>query len=466
MMIKIICNDKYLSEKEYIFDIIFNEFLGIKYSLEIDNNIKDEILISIRESNIIFPSVLFSVEKNQWLKEASMPSLPLDIFCSDDLFGNALKNFSLPVIYGKKINNKFVNISEKNIYIGLDIFGSSFFMLTRYEEIVVKEKDCHDRMEYGNSIAEKSNFLHRPIVNEYIELLYNIIKSIDDTIIKKQKMYRVIPTHDIDKPLGMLYDSKLQILRHFAGDILIRRSFESLKTRIMECLELTFCKEKYIDKKLETYKFIINESEKYNLKDIFFFMNSKKSKFDGNYTVDDKNIKNIFRYISNHGHCIGLHPSYLSYKNENIIQEESKNINKVLNENNLKSIVGARQHYLKWCNPVTWQIYENANIKFDSSLTFAGKAGFRCGTCYEYSVYDLINRKKLKLKEKPLIVMDGTLTEYMKLNYDDALKYVVFLAEQCKLYDGDFVILWHNTTLDNLRERKFYTHMLSIVCNL
>ena len=260
--------------------------------------------------------------------------------------------------------------------------------------------------------------------------------------------------------------SKLQILRHFAGDILIRRSFESLKTRIMECLELTFCKEKYIDKKLETYKFIINESEKYNLKDIFFFMNSKKSKFDGNYTVDDKNIKNIFRYISNHGHCIGLHPSYLSYKNENIIQEESKNINKVLNENNLKSIVGARQHYLKWCNPVTWQIYENANIKFDSSLTFAGKAGFRCGTCYEYSVYDLINRKKLKLKEKPLIVMDGTLTEYMKLNYDDALKYVVFLAEQCKLYDGDFVILWHNTTLDNLRERKFYTHMLSIVYNL
>lgn len=195
-------------------------------------------------------------------------------------------------------------------------------------------------------------------------------------------------------------------------------------------------------------------------------MNSKKSKFDGNYNVDDDNIKNIFKYINKNSHFIGLHPSYLSYKSESIIQEETMDINRVLDECNLNNIVGARQHYLKWCNPTTWQIYENADIMFDSSLTFAGKAGFRCGTCYEYSVYDLLNRKKLKLKEKPLIVMDGTLTEYMKLSYDDALKYVVYLARQCKLYNGDFIILWHNTTLDNLEERKFYTHMLSIICNL
>lgn len=465
-MIKILCNDKYLSEKEYIFDIIFDEFLGIKYCLEVNNNIKDEIIISIKENNIIFPSILFSVDESQWLKQTSMPSLPLDIFDSKDIFGNTLKIDNLPVIYGKKINNKFVKVNDKKIYVGIDIFGSCFFMLTRYEEIVVKEKDCHDRMDYVNSIAEKSNFLNRPIVNEYIELLYNIIKSIDDSIIKKQRVYKVIPTHDIDKPLGMLYDSKLQILRHFAGDILIRKSFKSLITRVKECLELFFCKGEYINKKFETYKFIINESKKYNLKDIFFFMNSKKSKFDGNYNVDDDNIKNIFKYINKNSHFIGLHPSYLSYKSESIIQEETMDINRVLDECNLNNIVGARQHYLKWCNPTTWQIYENADIMFDSSLTFAGKAGFRCGTCYEYSVYDLLNRKKLKLKEKPLIVMDGTLTEYMKLSYDDALKYVVYLARQCKLYNGDFIILWHNTTLDNLEERKFYTHMLSIICNL
>lgn len=465
-MIKILCNDKYLSEKEYIFDIIFDEFLGIKYCLEVNNNIKDEIIISIKENNIIFPSILFSVDESQWLKQTSMPSLPLDIFDSKDIFGNTLKIDNLPVIYGKKINNKFVKVNDKKIYVGIDIFGSCFFMLTRYEEIVVKEKDCYDRMDYVNSIAEKSNFLNRPIVNEYIELLYNIIKSIDDSIIKKQRVYKVIPTHDIDKPLGMLYDSKLQILRHFAGDILIRKSFKSLITRVKECLELFFCKGEYINKKFETYKFMINESKKYNLKNIFFFMNSKKSKFDGNYNVDDDNIKNIFKYINKNSHFIGLHPSYLSYKSESIIQEETMDINRVLDECNLNNIVGARQHYLKWCNPTTWQIYENADIMFDSSLTFAGKAGFRCGTCYEYSVYDLLNRKKLKLKEKPLIVMDGTLTEYMKLSYDDALKYVVYLARQCKLYNGDFIILWHNTTLDNLEERKFYTHMLSIICNL
>ena len=46
-------------------------------------------------------------------------------------------------------------------------------------------------------------------------------------------------------------------------------------------------------------------------------------------------------------------------------------------------------------------------MEWESSLGFPEKEGFRCGTCFEYSVFNIHKRKKLILKEKPLIVMDG-----------------------------------------------------------
>jgi hypothetical protein len=46
-------------------------------------------------------------------------------------------------------------------------------------------------------------------------------------------------------------------------------------------------------------------------------------------------------------------------------------------------------------------------MKIDSTCGYADKEGFRCGTGDEYSVFNILTRKKLKLKERPLIFMDG-----------------------------------------------------------
>jgi len=51
-------------------------------------------------------------------------------------------------------------------------------------------------------------------------------------------------------------------------------------------------------------------------------------------------------------------------------------------------------------------------MKCDSTLTYPEKEGFRCGTCYKYSVFNILTRKKLKLKEMPLEVMEGSLVNY------------------------------------------------------
>ena len=84
-------------------------------------------------------------------------------------------------------------------------------MLTRYEEYVIKKRDNLDRFEYKESFAHKNSFLDRPIVNEYLELLWCGIRMIAPDLERRKRKYTVIPTHDIDKPFGILYDSNLQI---------------------------------------------------------------------------------------------------------------------------------------------------------------------------------------------------------------------------------------------------------------
>ena len=56
-----------------------------------------------------------------------------------------------------------------------------------------------------------------------------------------------------------------------------------------------------------------------------------------------------------------------------------------------------RAHYLRFEIHATWQIWEDANMEWDSSLSYADKEGFRCGVCYPYSVFDILTRNKLNL---------------------------------------------------------------------
>ncbi len=75
----------------------------------------------------------------------------------------------IPIIYG----TDKLEITEQNqniITCGIDIFASSFFMLTRWEEYVNKNRDRHNRFPAIESLAFKNDFLSRPVVNEYVEM--------------------------------------------------------------------------------------------------------------------------------------------------------------------------------------------------------------------------------------------------------------------------------------------------------
>jgi hypothetical protein len=119
-----------------------------------------------------------------------------------------------------------------------------------------------------------------------------------------------------------------------------------------------------------------------------------------------------------------------------------------------------RQHYLRWRNPITWRNWDQAGLDYDSSLGFADRPGFRCGTCYEYPVFDLQERRPPRLRERPLVVMETTLLEYLRLGLGGLPERILELERRCRLFDGEMTLLWHNDRLLPRRARRAFRSVL------
>jgi len=137
---------------------------------------------------------------------------------------------------------------------------------------------------------------------------------------------------------------------------------------------------------------------------------------------------------------------------------------KICNELNIKqSYWGGRQHYLKWDICETPRIWDNIGMNFDSSLGYFDGPGFRCGVCYSFPIFDFVNQCKLNLLELPLILMECSYFDYLKLSYEEAKIKSKELLNATKKYNGSFVVLWHNDRFvdPNSDVYKLYMYLIS-----
>ena len=82
--------------------------------------------------------------------------------------------------------------------------------------------------------------------------------------------------------------------------------------------------------------------------------------------------------------------------------------------------------------------------------------------CFDYPVFNLRTRRQLSLRERPLVAMDRTLVAYMELRPEELLEEVAELKRRCRLFQGDFTLLWHNSMLVTRRERRLYSDALAL----
>ncbi len=458
----------YEPERKYIYDVMFGEFLGISYQPIAKDDLQTTVISVPGDSSgkrLIVHEALFATALGKWLTEDALPRQALDKWMLPDAFCDTPKVSSeIQVIYGQRIaEDSYYAERNGDIRLGVDIFGSAFFMLTLYEEVVKSDRDEHDRFPVVASLAYQEGFLDRPIVNEYLEILWICMKRLWPGLERKQRQYRVVLSHDVDHPYSVIGSSPVQVARNLAGD-LVRRKDAGLALRRIRAYASCGTKREQLDPNA-TFDFIMDTSEKHGLCSAFYFMAAKqRSRFDDGYPIGGGHIRRLLQSIATRGHEIGFHASYETFRDPVLARAELSMLCKVMDEENIAhGPMAGRQHYLRWEAPLTWRIWDELGLAYDSSVGFPEDPGFRAGVCYEYPVFDLLARTKLRLVERPLHFMEiSMLTEdCVDADAHRLIECIGKCSSICRRYDGDSCILWHNSNLRSTRQKRLYGQVIA-----
>lgn len=402
---------------------------NIKYDIDINEDNR-KVIINIRESD---KKIIFNlVEDEAWYNLTELKCEELH------WIRNSKNTFKIPVLFWANKELPFVNIKKDEITFNGDIISSSFFMLSRWEEKLANESDIHGRFRCANSVAYKYNFITIPVVDEYAMLLRKYLKKLFLNADLGKNEFHIKLSHDIDDIRR--FETTKTAIRTLGGDLIKSKSINLFNRSLKQWKESSKCPEKdpYF---LGVYE-LANISKQYNMDGAFYLKTSDKSDYDSGYTIEDYVKKSIY-YLQNEGFEVGFHAGYYTFKNYDNFIKEKERLDKVLGYKNY----GGRQHYLRFDVNTTWKYWEQAGLKYDSTVGYAEHEGFRCGTCHPFKPFDIDEDRKLDVIEIPLIVMDGTLQLYRNLSPEEGVNSILDLVNRCKEVEGVFTLLWHNTSI-------------------
>jgi hypothetical protein len=122
-----------------------------------------------------------------------------------------------------------------------------------------------------------------------------------------------------------------------------------------------------------------------------------------------------------------------------------------------KTVLSARQHYLKYRLPDTYQNMIQAGIQHDYSCVLYHDSGFKNGIAHAYPWFDLSLNTETSLTIHPGMLMDVALKNYMKLNPLQALEEIHKMISITRKYNATFILVWHNSSLCEAEQWKGWT---------
>ncbi len=445
------------AERKYISDVLLCAFLGLRWKGVAEDRTDVRVTIAGHQGEIRLPDIFFSLPEKRWLTAASLPLRPLATWDTRDIgLAGAVLSPVIPLIYGGR--PPCAAARHDSLYLPADIFGSAFFMLTRYEEVVKPERDTHGRFPAWNSLAFQENFLLRPIVDEYVEILWAAMKRTWPGLERKKRCFRMVPTHDVDNPFDPVFQSPKKLIRTLGGDLLKRRRLFRAANRFFAFIQIKRGKRR---DPFDTFDWLMDQSEKAGVRSAFYFKAATNGDFDTAYSLFHPRIQDLFHKMQKRGHEVGFHPGYQAADDPAIWRTEYALLRAAIPSD--LPLKGGRQHFLRFQVPETWRCWADSALEYDATMGFADQAGFRCGTCHAFSVFDVTEKRLLNIVEKPLIVMEGSVLDKQYMGIQDAeaaLDCMRTLKSRCRRFEGTFLFLWHNSRVVAEVERNMYQTVL------
>lgn len=433
-------------------EIILAERFNLTISLSEQEN--HTVLLMLENSNsfITLPSIskgFFSIANNlsctQWdaQKEGWVSVL------GNSLAAPGFSSLTSPLI--EQHNTSYT--------INYDILGFTYWMLTRQEEINSTKLDQYDRFPATASHAYQYGYLDKPIVDEWLNILGQVMLRLWPRIELKQHIFNMKVSHDVDTPSSYGFVNGRELIRTIGIDVIIHHNYKSLW--LGPWVRANTRKQLYPMDPNNTFDWIMNISEQHGLSSAFYFMCGRTdASKDADYEPEHPAIRKLMCNIHQRGHEIGLHPSFNTYQKPQLIVQEAKRLKRICKEEGIEQENwGGRMHFLRWDHPTTLYGWEAAGMQYDSTFSYADLPGFRCGTCFEYTAFDPIKEKIINLRIRPLIAMECTIINdrYMGLGHTkESLKTFLSLKETCRKVAGCFTLLWHNSEFTTEQDKQLY----------
>jgi hypothetical protein len=349
--------------------------------------------------------------------------------------------------------------------LGYDILGLTYWMLARCEEVNSSSEllDNHGRFPATSSHAVQHGYLERPIVDEWLAVLRQLVQRLWPLLPLQQHHFRTVVSHDVDAPSAYGFGRKRTVLRSMAARLL--KHGDVAGALMAPRIRLASRRQLHPADPFNTFEWLMDQSAAAGIRSAFYFICGRTDeRLDAHYEPDHPAIRALMRRIHQRGHEIGLHPSYNTCHNPSVIASEAARLQRIATDEGIQqSEWGGRMHFLRWQWPTTAHGWEQAGFHYDSTLSYADRPGFRCGTCHAYPMFDPVAQCQLRLIQRPLIVMECSIIadRYLGLGCGPAaLGYMLQLKQRCRAVDGQFTLLWHNNHFKNAEDRELYRQVV------
>lgn len=329
-----------------------------------------------------------------------------------------------------------------------DIFASSFYLLSRYEEYLPHVQDEYGRFVVTESVAYKNGFLHQPIVDIWAYKFKEALQEHFPDFVFPKKQYSIKPLIDVPSA----FDYRLKgFMRTIGGTLrdLFKFDFVRIYMRYMVLFGLKH-------DPFDTYKYIINKQKQTKHKFLFFFLIGAYSTYDKGISVNNKKFVSLIKHVADY--CqVGLKTSFFATEDFSILKKEKEQMENIINT----ALVASRQSFSKVNLPESYRNLIDLEIQEDYTMGYTNHIGFRAGSCTPFLFYDLDYEVQTPLKVYSYHLMDYSLLKTHSLL--DKKKALNEIIAQIKKVNGEFVPVFHNYTFSDMDTWKGFKELFNII---
>ncbi len=309
-----------------------------------------------------------------------------------------------------------------------DVVASAFYLLARWDELRVAERDRFGRLPLAASAFGRvaGLDLEDPPVEGYLGALRRALG------LPPPSGWSVALTHDIDR-----------IRRHTPKGLagMARRGGPRALARALG------------PDPWDNLPDLLWTTSRRGLAPTVFLIGRNAHPLDGTPRgLYERRRRDMASAVRAAGGEVGLHAAFASSEDGRALVREAASLREEAGE-----VHGVRFHYLRFRYHETVRWCEQAGLDYDSSLGFSEAPGFACGYAHPFRPWIVGEERPARLRLLPLAVMDTTLHSRLGLDAEEARARALRVLERVREAGGRVALLWHNTYLADERAPGYGT---------